>query len=241
MQVSTHCWAVTGLACLPPWEVNAGFVAGGHTTLVVDTGASTLSAATIHGYASLARPGNRLLVIDTERHFDHIGGNSHFRERGAEILGHPACARTEDEFRAERAEFNTAILDPRRRASHEEDVFYGGTSLALPDRFIAEDTALDLGGLEARVLMAPGHTPSNLAIYVPADRVVFSGDCVVAGYAPNLACGGPAEWRQWLESLERIERLKPEAIVPGHGPVARGAAVGEAIRHVRAALLEALK
>jgi glyoxylase-like metal-dependent hydrolase (beta-lactamase superfamily II) len=37
---------------------------------------------------------------------------------------------------------------------------------------------------------------------------------------PNLDCGALPEWRQWLESLERIERLHPHAIVPGHGPVA---------------------
>jgi glyoxylase-like metal-dependent hydrolase (beta-lactamase superfamily II) len=62
------------------------FVVGQHTTLVVDTGANALAAATIHGYATVARPGNRLVVIDTEKHFDHLGGNGYFRERGAESL-----------------------------------------------------------------------------------------------------------------------------------------------------------
>ena len=240
MQVSSHCWAVTGLAYLPPWELNAGFIAGGHTTLVVDTAASALAAATIHGYASLARPGNRLLVINTERHFDHIGGNAYFRERGAEILGHPACARTEEEFQAELAEFNAAIPDPVRRANGEAEVFYRGTSLAAPDRFITEDSTLDLGGLEVRVLLTPGHTPSNLAIHVPSEGVLYSGDCLVNGYMPNLACGAAPEWRQWLNSLARIERLAPETVVPGHGPVASGAEVRELSEHVRAVLNDAL-
>jgi glyoxylase-like metal-dependent hydrolase (beta-lactamase superfamily II) len=241
MQVSSHCWAVTGLAYLPPWELNAGFIAGDHTTLVVDTAASALAAATIHGYASLARPGNRLLVINTERHFDHIGGNGYFRERGAEILGHPACARTEEEFRAEIAEFNAAIGDPMRRAGGEAEVFYRGTTLAAPTRFITQDTGLDLGALEVRVILTPGHTPSNLAVYVPSEGVVYSGDCLVNGYLPNLACGAAPEWRQWLDSIARIERLAPEAVVPGHGPVARGAEVQEMIEHVRAALNDALR
>ena len=240
MRVSSHCWAVTGLACLPPWEVNAGFIAGGHTTLVVDTGASAMAAATIHGYASTARPGNRLLVIDTERHFDHIGGNAYFRARGADILGHPASVRTEEEFRAEIAEFNAAIADPARRVRGEAEAFYRGTSLAVPDRFVTEDTTLDLGGLEAWVLLTPGHTPSNLAVHVPAEGVVYSGDCLVTGYFPNLDCGAEPEWRQWLDSVARIERLAPEIVVPGHGPVARGAEVREMIEHVRAVLGEAL-
>ncbi len=241
MRISTHCWAVTGLACLPPWEVNAGFVAGEHTTLVLDTGVSALAAATIHGYASLARPGNRLVVINTEKHFDHIGGNAYFRERGAEILGHPGCVRTEQELRDGMAEFNAAIQDPARRARGEEAVFYIGTSLAVPNRFIGEETTLDLGGLEADVLLTPGHTPSNLAVHVPAEGVLYSGDCLVNGYFPNLDCGAAPEWRQWLESLARIARLAPEAVVPGHGPVARGAEVREMIERVREALDEALR
>ena len=241
MQLSSHCWALTGLAYLPPWELNAGFIVGGHTTLVVDTAASALAAATIHGYASLARPGNRLLVINTERHFDHIGGNAYFRERGAEILGHPACVRTEEEFQAELAEFNAAIVDPLRRAHGEAEVFYRGTSLAFPSRFITEDTALDLGGLEVRVLLTPGHTPANLADYLPSEAVVYSGDCLVNGYMPNLACGAAPEWRQWLDSLARVEMLAPEMVVPGHGPVARAAEVPEMIERVRSVLKEALR
>ncbi len=241
MQVSAHCWAVTGLAYLPPWEVNAGFVVGGHTTLVVDTGASALAAATIHGYASLARPGNRLLVIDTERHFDHVGGNAYFRERGADILGHPDCVRTEPEFRAEIEEFNAAIADPARRARNEAEVFYCGTALAVPNRFVTGDTTLDLGGLEARVLLTPGHTSSNVTVHIPDEGVLYSGDCVVNGYAPNLGCGSEPEWRLWLDSLARIEELRPEVVVPGHGPVARGAQVRETIERVRYALGEALK
>jgi glyoxylase-like metal-dependent hydrolase (beta-lactamase superfamily II) len=241
MRVSAHCWAVTGLAYLPPWEVNAGFIAGGHTTLVVDTGATAMAAATIYGYASLARPSNRLLVVNTERHFDHIGGNAYFRDRGADVVGHPASIRTEEEFRAEIAEYAAAIPDPVRRERGEARVFYNGASLAAPNWLIAEDTTFDLGDLEVRVLLAPGHTPSNLVVHVPADSVVYSGDCLVNGYLPNLDCGTEADWRQWLESLDRIELLAPQIVVPGHGPVAGEGQVRETIRRVRAVLTEALR
>jgi glyoxylase-like metal-dependent hydrolase (beta-lactamase superfamily II) len=240
MRLSSHCWAVTGLAYLPPWAVNAGFIAGDHTTLVVDTGASAMAAATIHGYATLARPGNRLLAIDTEKHFDHIGGNAYFRDRGIDVLGHRGCARSEEEFRAEVADFNAAIADPGRRARGEAEAFYSGTRLAAPNRFVSEDTLLDLGGLEVRVLLTPGHTATNLTVYVPAENVVYSGDCLVNGYLPNLACGAGPEWREWLDSLDRLERLAPEIVVPGHGPVARGAEVREMIERNRAVLDEAL-
>ena len=101
MRLSNRCFAVTGLGYLPPWTVNAGFITGDEITLIIDTGANAAAASTIHGYASVARPSNRLLVLDTERHFDHIGGNGYFRERGIDVYGHASIQRTDDEFRAE--------------------------------------------------------------------------------------------------------------------------------------------
>jgi len=240
MRLTERCYAVMGLGYSPPWCVNAGFIAGDELTLVVDTGANAFAGQTIHGYATAVRPHNQLRVINTEKHFDHIGGNSFFRERGAEILGHPGCLRTEEEFRAEIAEFNAGIADPARRARGEAEVFYRGTSLAVPNRFIEEDTVLDLGGIEVRVLLTPGHTPSNLAVYVPAEGVAYSGDCLVNGYLPNLACGSEPEWRQWLDSIARIERLAPGAVVPGHGPVAREDEVRAMMESVRGVLGAAL-
>jgi glyoxylase-like metal-dependent hydrolase (beta-lactamase superfamily II) len=241
MQLSEHSWAVTGLACIAPWTVNAGFVVGRHTTLVVDTGANALAAATIHGYASLARPGNRLRVIDTEKHFDHIGGNAWFRDRGADVFGHPGVVRTDEEFRAEIAGYNRAIPDAARRALGEAAVFYAGTSLALPNQPVAADTVFELGDLEVQALLTPGHTPTNLTVHVPAEGVVYCGDCLVNGYLPNLDCGAVPDWQQWLDSLDRIERLAPAVVVPGHGAVVRGSEVQELIQRVRGVLGEALR
>jgi glyoxylase-like metal-dependent hydrolase (beta-lactamase superfamily II) len=233
MRVSTRCFAITGLGYVPPWSVNAGFVVGQHTTLVVDTGAAALAAATIHGYATIARPGNRMIVVNTERHFDHIGGNAFFRERGIDVFGHREIGRTEDEFRSEMAEFNSQIADPARRSRGEGAAFYSGTSLANPNRPVGEDLRLDLGDCAAEILLTPGHTPSNVSVWVPGDGVVFCGDCLVNGYLPNLDGG---TWRQWLDSLDRIAQLAPKAIVPGHGLVATGDGVGRLIEAVRGEL-----
>jgi glyoxylase-like metal-dependent hydrolase (beta-lactamase superfamily II) len=61
--------------------VNAGFILGDAVTLVVDTSANAFGAATIQGYGTAARPSNRIQVINTEKHFDHIGGNGFFSEQ----------------------------------------------------------------------------------------------------------------------------------------------------------------
>jgi len=240
MRLSAHCFAVTGLAYIPPWSVNAGFVAGEHTTLIVDTGANALAAATIHGYASAVRPENRIVVIDTERHFDHIGGNGYFRERGIDVCGHASIARTADEFRAEVAEFNAAIPDAARRRLGEAEAFYHRTVLTNPNRPLRTDTTLDLGGCLVEILLTPGHTPSNLSVYAPDDGVLFCGDCLINGYVPNLDAGTAPEWRQWLDSLDRLSRLQLHAIVPGHGAAVTSEEIPRVIESVRRELERAI-
>jgi len=241
MQLSDHCFALTGLGYLPPWSVNAGFIVGSDTTLVVDTGACSLSAATIHGYASAGRPANRITVIDTERHFDHIGGNSYFRDRGIDVYGHVQLRRTEDEFRAELEEFHAHIPNPARQALREENAFFEGTRLENPNRPISSDTRMDLGGdCAVEIILTPGHTPTNLSIWVPSDRVLYCGDCLVNRYLSNLDAGAEPAWREWLRSLDRIESLKRSVVMPGHGPVATGEDVDRIIASTRAVLEQAI-
>ncbi len=225
MRLTSHCYAVTGLGLVPPWCVNAGIISGQHTTLIADTGANAFSAATIHGYAVAACPSNKLIVINLEKHFDHIGGNSFFRDRDIDIYGHREINRTQEEFAAEIAEFNDAIPNRARRESNEANVFYSGTVLSLPNRAISEETTFDLGGSTVEVLFTPGHTPTNLSLYIPEDRVVYSADCFVNGYIPNLDAGGPTDWKIWLASIQRLASLEPSIIVPGHGHPATGDAI----------------
>jgi glyoxylase-like metal-dependent hydrolase (beta-lactamase superfamily II) len=240
MRLSDHCYALTGLGYLPPWSVNAGFVAGSETTLIVDTGACALAAATIHGYACAVRSKNRIQVIDTERHFDHIGGNSYFRDRGIDVYGHARLRRTEDEFRAEIDDFNRAIPNSARQARREAEAFYSGTRLENPNLPIKGDTEMDLGDCEVEIIMTPGHTPTNLSVWVPRDQVLFCADCLTNGYLPNLDAGKLPDWREWLRSLDRIERLNPSVVVPGHGPVAIGDDITPLIASVRGILKQAI-
>lgn len=236
MRLSRRCYAVTGLGYSPPWCVNAGFVAGDERTLVVDTGANTLAAQSIHGYASAARPGNQLRVINTEKHFDHIGGNGFFREHGIDVWGHAGVARTAAEFQAEVEEFNDAIPNAARRACGEARVFFHGTQLTNPNRHIHEDTTFDLGGCNVEILLTPGHTSTNLSVWVPVDGVLYTGDCLVREYLPNLDAGTPADWQLWLASLHRLEELRPGTVVPGHGPIARGDEIRMTVDSVRRVL-----
>ena len=240
MRLSASCFAVTGLGYAPPWVVNAGLVVGAKSTLVIDTGPTAFAAATIHGYACAVRPDNELLVVNTEPHLDHIGGNCFFHDRGVPILGHPGIVRTDEDLASDLAEINALVADPVRREREETHIAYQGTRIVNPTRPLHHDTRLDLGDLSAEVLLTPGHTQTNASVFVPTEGLLFSGDCVVAGYLPNLTAGGPDDWRTWLISLSRIESLTVRLLVPGHGPVLRDDQVRRAISEVRRVLDEAI-
>ena len=242
MRISASCYAVLGLGYSPPWCVNAGFVAGSERTLVIDTGGNAYAGQTIAGYAAAVNPANQIVVINTEKHFDHIGGNRVFRDRGCEIWGHPAVARTPEEFQSEHEEFNATIPNRARRAAQEERAFFHGTELTNPTHPVSDNAQFDLGGgCLAQVVFTPGHTRTNLSIWIPDEKVLFTGDCLISEYLPNLDAGTTEDWRTWLQSLDRVEALGAHIAIPGHGPPARDPkAVTRMIEEVRRVLLESI-
>ena len=108
------------------------------------------------------------------------------------MWGHASLSRTPAEFDAEIGELNETIPNAARRERREARAFFHGTRLANPNRTIGEETRFDLGGCTAEILLTPGHTPTNLSVWIPEDRVLYTGDCLIHEYLPNLDAGGPA-------------------------------------------------
>ena len=148
--------------------------------------------------------------------------------------------RTEEEFRAEAAEFNSAISSPVRRALGEKRVFFHGTRLLNPSRAIEADTTKNLGECELQILLSPGHTATNVSAWAVEDRVLYTGDCLTSRYLPNLDAGSKPDWQRWLESLDRLERLRPQVVVAGHGPVVTGNDVPRMFATTRAVLKQSI-
>ena len=222
MKISEHCYLISGLAVEPPWAVNAGFIVGENTTLIVDTGSNYLSAQTIYGYASSIRSENQIIVVNTEPHFDHIGGNCFFGEKFIDIFAFPGSSRKPDEFRQNIEELNNTIANEVRRNNNEAEIFFYNTKLTNPNKQISHNDIIELGGAIVNVYHTPGHTPFNISLFVPEDRVLYCGDCIVTGYLPNLEAGNSSSWKIWLNSLDQIQDLNPELIVTGHGYYIKG-------------------
>lgn len=242
MKYSKHCYGITGLSAETPWQVNSGFVVGNKATLIIDTGSNYLAAKTIYGYCRSVNVKNTLIGVNTEPHFDHIGGNSFFQEKGVDIYAHPAIRRKPEDFLQNKRDFNSTIVNKVRRSRNESDAFFYMTTLANPNKPLAQGDSLDLGGIMASAHETPGHTPYNISLFIDTDGVLFTGDTVVSGYLPNLEGGRTKDWENWLTSIECIERLHPEILIPGHGDVIEGPReIRMALENLRSILVTAIK
>ena len=84
------------------------------------------------------------------------------------------------------------------------------------DVILDGDATVVLGNHTFRMLHTPGHTAGQMAVHVPEEKLVFTGDTVFSHCQTWLMV---SDVDQWLAALDTIASLDVERIVPGHGPV----------------------
>lgn len=158
-------------------------------------------------------------VVNTEHHVDHIFGNYYFKGAGP-IVHHQGVA---DNFMVV-----GPILDPFAYAAEAIPTDDPDGASIFPDRDVYEadpnrgrlvftgDLTLHVGEHTFELIHTPGHTPGQVAVHVPEERVVFTGDTVFSDVQTWLMA---SDIDQWVTALDRIAVLDVDHVVPGHGPI----------------------
>jgi cyclase len=158
-------------------------------------------------------------VVNTEHHVDHIFGNYYFKGAGP-VIHHRGVA--------ENFMVVGPILDPFAYAAEAIPTHDPDGAALFPDRGVYEadpnrgrlvftgDVTLRVGDHTFELLHTPGHTPGQVAVHVPEERVVFTGDTVFSEVQTWLMT---SDIPQWVEALDRIAQLDVDHVVPGHGPI----------------------
>ncbi len=244
MELSRHCFAVTGLAHETGFSVNAGFITGDGETLIIDSAFNYLSAQTILGYAKVSAPQNKIkYLINTELHFDHTLGNSIFKEIGAEIIAYNMIAYNKHMNMESMINRMNDILSSgfkEQKDSKKIEKFFAKTIVCNPDKFIEKDTSLSVGGIEVELILTPGHTDTNISVYMPEERVIYVGDLIYSKYLPTLRFGNHKLWELWIRSLEKLKEMKIEILVPGHGLICKNGEIYEEIERHKKFLTDAI-
>jgi alkyl sulfatase BDS1-like metallo-beta-lactamase superfamily hydrolase len=110
-----------------------------------------------------------------------------------------------------------------------------------PDQVYDDHLALMVGGVRIELFHGRGETDDATFVWLPEQRILVSGDFVIWVF-PNA--GNPRKVQRfapdWAAALRRMEALKPEVLIPGHGPVIFGEARAAQVLRDGAEVLESL-
>lgn len=202
---------------------NAGLVADGEQTLLVDTLFDLALTEEMLRQMRAAVPAAAAIdtLVNTHANGDHCYGN--------QLVGDAlivASERTAEEMMELPPAAMAALIDQAPAMGELGEFFlrcfgafdFHGIELVAPRRTFSGELSLQVGDREVRLIEAgPAHTRGDTLVLVPGARVLFSGD-ILFNQGHPIAWAGPVS--NWIAACERVLEMDVETIVPGHGPMA---------------------
>jgi cyclase len=118
------------------------------------------------------------------------------------------------------------VMPPEMRAFYEKQIVgmeytsreFRGVRLVPPTLLVSDRLTLHRGARTIDIrFMGRANTRGDLVVHLPEDRVLITGDILVAPipFAFGSYIG------EWIETLAELRRLEVDVIVPGHGAIQR--------------------
>ena len=189
--------------------------------VVIDTGRHAAHTQSILDFAKeKGRP--IAAVINTHWHLDHIGGNLMIRREfpKARITASGALAEARGGFLANyRKQLQAMLDDPKTDAASRKSLEAEARLIDAGEK-LAPDTVIETAGQKTIAgralhlgLETHAVTAGDVWVLDEQSGVLIAGDLVTLP-APFLDTACPARWG---ESLDRIEKLDFDLLIPGHG------------------------
>jgi glyoxylase-like metal-dependent hydrolase (beta-lactamase superfamily II) len=143
-------------------------------------------------------------ILHTHAHFDHIGGTKPLAEvTGARVFLHP-----EDLFLYEKVGLQASYFGLRP------------PEVGPVDEFLSDEGEVAAGGLRAKVLHTPGHTPGSVCFHLnEGTGIIFTGDTLFRDSIGRTDLWGGSHPMIMQSIHERLLTLDENTVVyPGHGP-----------------------
>ncbi len=206
-------------------DPNTGIVIGDDAVMVIDTQATPIMAQDVIRRIREVTDKPIKYVVLTHYHAVRVLGASAY---GAEYV---ICSEATREMIVERGQqdYDSEVQRFPRLFRSVETV----PGLTWPNLTFSDRMTLWLGQTEVQIIHAGrGHTKGDTIVWLPQERVLFSGDLVEYGATPYA---GDAHLQEWPATLQKLRDLKPVALVPGRGDALMSpAAVEEGIAGTQA-------
>lgn len=255
-ELSPGIWGATGFAAS-----NMYVVEGAASLTIIDTTESTKAAENI--LAGLRKVTDKPVgrIIYTHSHRDHISGATVFAAGAdvpvlassrfsSDLVGVDQDVIAANKALGRRTQMQFGIgLSPAERISlgcgpGDRPMEGMGAGHIPPTELIEGNRSIDLDGVAAELIMAPGETPDHMMVWLPQQRVLISGDNWYHSF-PNLYAirGTPyRDFAGWAASLKQMADIAPEILCPGHTLPVKGAAkVQQVLSTTRAAILHVMR
>ena len=195
-------------------DPNTGVVIGDDGVMVVDTQATPAMAEDVIRHIRRVTDKPIKYVVLTHYHAVRVLGASAYRPQ--EIFASQATLELIRE--RGRQDMDSEIGRFPRLFRAAESI----PGLTWPTITFERELAVRMGELEVRLIhVGGGHTRGDTIVWLPQDKVLFSGDLVE--YNAGIYTGD-AQFADWPGSLDGLAALRPERLVPGRGPAMLSAA-----------------
>ncbi len=207
---------------------NAGLIADGDRTLLVDTLFDLKLTREMLDDMRRSVPAAAHIntLVNTHANGDHCYGNELVKE--AEIIATTATAEELGELPP--SAFHHLMLAARNLGEGGAFIIelfkpfdFSNITLTKPNRTFDGELDVTVGDTPVKLIeVGPAHTKGDTLVFLPKDRVIFTGDILFNGGTP-IAWAGPV--KNWIAACDRILGLDVDVVVPGHGNVTDKAAV----------------
>ena len=205
-RLSAHAYAYTAEG-----DPNTGIVIGDDAVMVIDTQATPVMAQDVIRRIREVTDKPMRYVVLSHYHAVRVLGASGYRPE------HVIASRDTRDLIVERGE-----QDMKSEIERFPRLFRAVESvpgLTWPTLVFEGRMTLWLGKLQVEIMqLGRGHTKGDTVVWLPQEKILFSGDLVEYDATPYT---GDAYLTDWPATLDAIARLQPEQLVPGRGATLR--------------------
>ena len=208
-KLSDHAYAYTAEG-----DPNTGIVVGDDAVMVIDTQATPVMAQDVIRRIRTVTDKPIRYVVLSHYHAVRVLGAAGYKPE------HVIASRDTYDLIVERGE-----ADMKSEIARFPRLFRAVESvpgLTWPTIVFEKRMTLMMGKLRVEIMqLGRGHTKGDTVVWLPDDRVLFSGDLVEFDATPYT---GDAYLQDWPATLDAIAALEPEKLVPGRGAALRNPA-----------------
>ncbi len=173
-----------------PFPSNGMYVVTHDGVVLIDTPWDTTQFQPLLDSIKIRHNQNVVICVATHSHEDRTGGLEYYKQKGIKTY----TSLQTDQISKSRNEKQAACL-------------------------ILQDTVFTVGQYSFQTYYpGAGHTPDNIVIWFPKNKILYGGCLVKSTEAVDLGNLSDADPKQWSSTIKKIKRKfgKPNYVIPGH-------------------------